>query len=351
MPVRKRTIAIIHPGGLGDVILAIPAMVRLRNRLPDHRLLLCAGDQIAKLLLECCIVDAWISVESRNVAQLFSGANSATSRTQTWLEGCDRVIGWMQDLDKKLYETLKAIGVREVLVRSPFSAEIRATHQRDRFLEAINESPYDNDEGDVLLTVTERIRHLGRASLEAAGLSTGKPIVVVHPGSGSLHKCVAAETMASVVVAVQASVATPVVLEGPADRESVKRLLLSCVNPPQILNGLDLPAVAGVLAQAQLFVGQDSAITHMAGLMGVPTVALFGPTDPYRWAPRGDHVTVVRGAPCTCRSWGEVSQCKEKPCLKIPQDHLVAVCLAQLNDSVIPQRIHSRCLVTDHPVC
>src|SRR5207249_4852234 len=85
----------------------------------------------------------------------------------------------------------------------------------------------------------------------------------------------------------QISGATPVVLEGPADRESVERLLQSCVNPPIVLKGLDLLTVAGVLAQARLFVGQDSGVTHMAGLMGVRTVALFGPTDPARSAQCG----------------------------------------------------------------
>jgi ADP-heptose:LPS heptosyltransferase len=241
----------------------------------------------------------------------------------------------MQDLDGKLSETLKAVGVREVIVRSPFSADIRATHQRDRFLETINETPSD-DEGDVLLTVTEHLLHLGRACLEAAGLSTGQSLVVIHPGSGSVHKCVAPVTLASVVIAVQASGAIPVVLEGPADREPVERLLTLRVDSPIVLKGIDLQTVAGVLAQARLFVGQDSGITHLAGLMGLRLVALFGPTDPARWAPCGAHVTVVQGAPCFCRSWDEVSQCQEKPCLDVRQDDLVARCLGRLKEAAVP---------------
>jgi heptosyltransferase-3 len=52
----------IHPGGLGDVLLAVPAMVRLRTRFPNYRLALCAEDQAAKLLLACGIVDVWTSM-------------------------------------------------------------------------------------------------------------------------------------------------------------------------------------------------------------------------------------------------------------------------------------------------
>ena len=48
----------------------------------------------------------------------------------------------------------------------------------------------------------------------------------------------------------------------------------------------------------------------MAGLMGMPTVALFGPTDPARWAPRGRPVTVIQGAPLPLPSWDAVSRCR-----------------------------------------
>ncbi len=180
-------------------------------------------------------------------------------------------------------------------MRSPFSTVIQATHQRDRFLEAIDEAPSDGEE-DHRLTVTEPLLDLGRACLDAAGLSLGQPLAIIHPGSGSAHKCVAPKILASVVATLQISGAVPVILEGPADREPVERLLQSCENPPIVLRGLDVLTVAGVLAQARLFVGQDSGVTHLAGLMGVRTVALFGPTDPARWAPRGTHVTVVQGA-------------------------------------------------------
>lgn len=340
----------IHPGGLGDVILAVPAMVRLRTRFPNHRLVICAEDQVAKLLLACRIIDEWTSAQGRECTGLFAGADSVTGQVQIWLKDCDLAIGWMQDLDGKLSETLKAVGVREVIVRSPFSTKIRGRHQRDRFLEVINEVPFD-DEGDNLLTVTEPLLHLGEACLEAAGFSIGQALVVIHPGSGSAHKCVAPEILAAVISALQLSRVMPVVLEGPADRETVERLLSLCVDTPIVLKGLDILTVAGVLAQARLFIGQDSGITHLAGLMGVHTVALFGPTNPDRWAPRGAHVTVVQGAPCLCRSWSDVSRCQEKPCLVIQQDHLVACCLAHLKEAAVQQRIPSSCLVTDNTVC
>jgi heptosyltransferase III len=341
---------IIHPGGLGDVLLAVPAIARLRTRFSKHRLVLCAEDQVAKLLHACRIIDEWTSVHGRTCTDFFAGADAVTGQGQAWLQDCDLAIAWLEDVGGRLNETFKVLGVGEIIVRSPFSPTIYAAHQRDRFLEAIHEAPSHGEE-DILLTITEPLLQVGKACLEAAGLSKKEPLVVIHPGSGSAHKCVAPEMLASLVVAIQVSGIAPVVLEGPADQEPVERLLQACVNPPIVLKGLDILTVAGVLAQAQLFIGQDSGVTHMATQIGVRTVVLFGPTDPARWAPRGSHVTVVKGAPCLCRSWDEVSLCKGKPCLEISKNHLVTICLTHLKEVVERQRVPSGCLVTDYPVC
>jgi heptosyltransferase-3 len=49
------------------------------------------------------------------------------------------------------------------------------------------------------------------------------------------------------------------------------------------------------LATARVYIGNDSGITHLAAAAGVPVVAIFGPTDPAIWAPRGERVRVVAG--------------------------------------------------------
>jgi ADP-heptose:LPS heptosyltransferase len=46
------------------------------------------------------------------------------------------------------------------------------------------------------------------------------------------------------------------------------------------------------LASARLYIGNDSGITHLAAAVGTPVLALFGPTDPDVWAPRGANVRV-----------------------------------------------------------
>ena len=58
----------------------------------------------------------------------------------------------------------------------------------------------------------------------------------------------------------------------------------------------DLYELACWLARARLYIGNDSGITHLAAAAGTPVLALFGPTDPAVWAPRGPNVRVARWA-------------------------------------------------------
>jgi heptosyltransferase III len=59
----------------------------------------------------------------------------------------------------------------------------------------------------------------------------------------------------------------------------------------------DLYELACWLAEARLYVGNDSGITHLAAAVGTPVLALFGPSDPAVWAPRGPNVRIVRWKP------------------------------------------------------
>ncbi len=56
----------------------------------------------------------------------------------------------------------------------------------------------------------------------------------------------------------------------------------------------NLLGLARWLAGASLFIGNDSGITHLAAAVGTPVLALFGPTDPAVWAPRGPNVHILR---------------------------------------------------------
>jgi hypothetical protein len=66
------------------------------------------------------------------------------------------------------------------------------------------------------------------------------------------------------------------------------------------------------LTAADLYIGNDSGITHLAAAAGVPTLALFGPTNPAVWAPRGRQVEVLRHEPLNALPVERVLDCANR---------------------------------------
>jgi ADP-heptose:LPS heptosyltransferase len=79
----------------------------------------------------------------------------------------------------------------------------------------------------------------------------------------------------------------------------IERLEAAAVRPLRLLLDRPLVVVAAILRRARAFLGNDSGISHLAGMLGLPTLALFGPTDPALWAPLGPRVRVLRSESLT----------------------------------------------------
>ncbi|HYM08236.1 MAG TPA: glycosyltransferase family 9 protein [Terriglobales bacterium] len=103
---------------------------------------------------------------------------------------------------------------------------------------------------------------------------------VIHPFAGSTKKCWPLERFRSLAARLEAQL-------------PVKW----CAGPEEPLAEAvridDLYELACWLATASVYIGNDSGITHLAAAAGTPVVALFGPTDPKIWAPRGERVRVL----------------------------------------------------------
>jgi hypothetical protein len=114
--------------------------------------------------------------------------------------------------------------------------------------------------------------------IEAPGSAEG--FAVIHPFSGGASKNWPIESYRELA------------------RRIEKRLPVRwCAGPEEPLQGAvridDLYALATWLKSGTMYIGNDSGITHLAAAVGVPTVAVFGPTDPLVWGPRGAAVRVV----------------------------------------------------------
>jgi len=117
----------------------------------------------------------------------------------------------------------------------------------------------------------------------------------VHPGAGKVGNIWPPEHFADVVEELHArKSATVAIVEGPRDVETVARFQHACGLPGFIVRGRSITDVAALMRRADLVLCNDTGVMHVACAAGARVLAVFGPTDPFRWAPRCDNLRVVR---------------------------------------------------------
>ena len=120
-------------------------------------------------------------------------------------------------------------------------------------------------------------------------------LAILNPGAGWRSKLWPAKNYARVCDAVERELSLPVVLNcGPGEEELAQQVIQSCGNArPRIYSG-SVPGLIALLRRSRLMVGPDTGPVHLAAALGVPTVGLFGPTDPRRNGPYGPCHTALR---------------------------------------------------------
>lgn len=332
---RRPAIMILHFGALGDLLLSLEALRGLRRRFPTHELLLVAQEGLGKLLQESGEIDAWLSRERLGVGELVGGLEIADRTFRDAMARCSHAVCWMADTQETVAKNFRRHGLSRCLVTSFHSSELRGVHAGERYLETL--APWGVAPAAAARPLTLVMSGPVREKIEARMdwcIGSDAPILAVHPGSGSVHKCCPPDRLATAVRDLRAQWnGRVVVCRGPADRQSVARFVTEMgAIPHEIVEPESLAEMAHLLTYASLFIGHDSGLTHLAAALGVPTVAIFGPTRSEQWAPIGRHVSVVRGGVCECRGWEEIRRCHKKPCLRIAPGHVVKSADALLLD-------------------
>ncbi len=118
---------------------------------------------------------------------------------------------------------------------------------------------------------------------------------VMNPGAGWRSKQWSNTSFAAVCDALVSQHDIPTVLNcGPGERGLSEQVLTACTTARPIIFCGDIPALIALLRRARLMIGPDTGPLHLAAALGVPTVGLYGPTDPERNGPYGPAVRSLR---------------------------------------------------------
>lgn len=251
-------------GALGDVLLTRRLTYSLS--LAGFRTTLLAPWRHAHLLLADAWIEAVLDVESARFASVFGGE---------WPGGAGTfdlalLISDSQDLARAAKQAAAKV------------ARIEPSPRRDDVLVS---RQWAEAAGPICPPFTGALPRLG--SKATADIAPGAAFI--HPGSGSSAKNWPLERFVKLSEGLEASGHRVVWILGPAEGDFGVASADAAVmrDPP-------LSTLAATLFRAGLYIGNDSGVSHLAGALGTPTVALFGPTSPRVWGPDGSSVQTVR---------------------------------------------------------
>jgi len=117
-----------------------------------------------------------------------------------------------------------------------------------------------------------------------AALQPTEPYAVVHAAPMFIYKRWTPDGWRSLARALRDRGLATVVTGATADRDYLDAILPDG-DVVRLDGRLEWPELAAIIAEARVYVGPDTAITHLAAATATPVVALYGPTDPRLWGP------------------------------------------------------------------
>jgi len=288
---------------VGDAIMALPALRAVRTRFRDAEITILARPYVAAIYKNQEVCDNTTFVENnRDIvgelrAQKFDVAlllqNAFEAAWIAWRAGIPERIGYARDGRSVLLT--KAVAV-------PKSGEI-PVHEQYYYLELLRRSGWLDslpEESFIKLNVPAENRQRAEEFLLSAGAKPGSIRIAIGAGASyGSAKCWPPDRFAELANRLQSQTQVDVILFGTSAEAAVSSAIAAGVNRPPIdLTGKtsinDLPAL---LSQCQLFIGNDSGAMHVAAAVGLPVVAVFGPTDPFGTAPVTPHCSIVQEKP------------------------------------------------------
>ena len=297
--------------------MALPALRAVREKFADAHIAIVARPYVADIYRGQSVCDELIAYDPRGTEKGIGGRESLASRLRAgkfdaalllqnafdaawlaWRAGIPERIGYARD-GRGILLT-KSIAV-------PKAGEIPA-HEQFYYLELVRRAGWVErveGESEISLSVSREAEEAAEQRLIAAGVKS-------RPGSGSTlrvaigagasygsAKCWLPERFAEVANRLRAESDAEIILFGTAGETAVSNAIVAHMKrkPIDLTGKTAIAELPALLSRCQLFIGNDSGAMHVASAVGLPVVAIFGPTDPFGTAPVTPKCTIVQDKP------------------------------------------------------
>jgi heptosyltransferase-2 len=303
---------------LGDAVMSLPAMRAVRNSFPTSEISVLATPPVAQLYeRESCADKVLIYNRERwRIARILRKRrfdlgilfpNSFDSALLFRLAGVPQIVGYDRDM-------------RRFFLTHPVPAPKPTGNRHERFyyLDLLQGAglvdAYHAVDQPIRLECSEEAAAAGRQTFADQGLTP--PVIGVSPGAafGSAKRWLP-ERFAESAAQLVSSGGTIVLFGSPRDSDACldveNDLAARSVKPVNLCGKTTLRQFIDLAAGSSIFLTNDSGAMHVASALGVPTVAIFGSTNPKTTGPAGPRNSIVQHKV-------ECSPCYRREC---PIDH------------------------------
>jgi heptosyltransferase-2 len=300
---QRGKILVIRGGAIGDFILTLPAIAALRHQFPEAHLEVLGYPHIVQLAIAGGLVDRASSIEARALAGFFARNGLLAQDLADYFSEFDLIVSYLYDPDEIFKTNLARCSPAQFIVGPHRPDERAQIHAAKVYLKPLERLAIFEADPVPRLRLNRDSRKLpgdGEAGAAEENVSDPKPArasprcLALHPGSGSDRKNWPEDRWAELVQnLVNSTDLNLLLIGGEAEGERLQRLAAAL--PPartRVAQSLPLTELARLLERCHGFIGHDSGISHLAAALGLPSLVLWGGTDPVVWRPPSDKVLI-----------------------------------------------------------
>lgn len=296
---------LITSGAIGDCILALPLVDFVKNKLGLGGIDIIGRSEYIDFYPSRSCVRGIRSIESIAFNRMFCDWRNFELEEKDVLisafEGYEQIVSFMgydnSDFEQNLIYTVNCSHAADIRMlgfsaATEFKGHISEFYIREFARKAdIEVSGELFDPCKVFITPLDSDVEMGRELLRSYGLDLSKKIVAIHPGSGGLKKCWHVKNFFNVAKKVKSTGAEVVLMLGPAELDRAGEEMTAKLNGVGLcVSGLGLGEILQILSCVDVYLGNDSGITHMSSAMGTETIAIFGASNEVLFRPIGPKV-------------------------------------------------------------
>ncbi len=320
-PTNIKRILIIRLSAIGDMLLAIPVLRALKEHYPSANLSVLVEPYVAPVIENNPYVDEIIlfdkskiyglkanwqffkSLRSKKfdlIVDLYCGTRTAL---QTFFSGAKYRLGYKHKRG--------LINLAYNLTVTPENVNRHTVIHQLQLVEDLGIIPSNKD---LYISISENSREQKDILLKKLNIYN-EPFIIIHPGASSPYKIWYNSGWARIADILKSEYHFNILFTGSKKEKSliddIQKLTLE--KHFNLAGQTDLHTLSALLECSKLYIGSDNGIMHLAAALQKPIIAIFGASDPIRWAPWNTLYYIVSAdvecSPCRYRTCNNNHKC------------------------------------------